>query len=469
MSGQNQEIIILSALSEKSLALASSAKYIPHRNCDTSSCRKNERRIIFSIKNRDSVSSYYLETCKKNHFLLSKRSVVSLVQKYGRKNKMTVILISDDEQDNLLTALQLNSVGWAMSNLNVYAYCSSFESECLFDNINIQNYTNCVHPMKLRRLSPIRNEVYQFFYHNSPFENVQESFGEKWINIVIAGLDQFGTEMLKAILWCCQMEGYFLRVDVFDKNDDAFEVFAMDCPGIVQRGNQPRIGEDYYDLHFHQGIDLHTYRFFKQLNDIPEPSWVFVSAGNDSENIHISQQIRSYYAGRQVEQGIANNHSANAEQSPRIITVVRDDETAKMIAHNVLQNFRGQFYHIDCIGTNSHMYSYENTLMVGLEKEALERHLEYGNEEQFHKFEYFRRSSMASAIHFQYRKALIQEDAELAAIVEHRRWCAYMRSTEGYTYGIIRDDLAKKHPDLTAYDNLSLIAKAKDHALNRSS
>lgn len=50
---------------------------------------------------------------------------------------------------------------------------------------------------------------------------------------------------------------------------------------------------------------------------------------------------------------------------------------------------------------------------------------------------------------------------ELLAEVEHRRWCRE-RSERGWTYGLVRDNNAKVHPDLRPYADLDEATKDKD-------
>ena len=113
-----------------------------------------------------------------------------------------------------------------------------------------------------------------------------------------------------------------------------------------------------------------------------------------------------------------------------------------------------------------------------LEKEALRRHLKWGNEEEFWSYEYNYRSSTASAIHRKARASrgipgaekkeeeLTAEEKKTIGLLEHRRWNAYMRA-EGYVYSgsrnpETRNDLAKTHNDLVPCGMLSKSDMDKD-------
>ena len=106
-----------------------------------------------------------------------------------------------------------------------------------------------------------------------------------------------------------------------------------------------------------------------------------------------------------------------------------------------------------------------------LEQSALRRHLKYGEEEDFWRYEYNYHSSIASAIHLKARidigapgagkqeQELTEEEKQTIALLEHRRWNAYMR-TQGYIYSgsrekSSRNDLGKMHHDLVGFQRLS--------------
>ena len=90
----------------------------------------------------------------------------------------------------------------------------------------------------------------------------------------------------------------------------------------------------------------------------------------------------------------------------------------------------------------------------------------YGENE----YEYYRNSSIATAIHEKYRKNM-NLDEEQASIIEHMRWNAYMR-TEGYIFSgscdkSSRNDRAKMHHNLHKFGLLTDEDIAKDRRIAR--
>ena len=165
-----------------------------------------------------------------------------------------------------------------------------------------------------------------------------------------------------------------------------------------------------------------------------------------------------------------------AGAKPVIRTVIRHHEKSEVIKG--IRNHRGQFYGIEPMGDFETCCSEKVLMGSELEKLALERHLNWGKEEDFWKYEYNYRSSMASAIHFRERvlcgiswagkstEELSDREKDLVEKMEHRRWNAYMRS-EGYSYSgsmdkQTRNDLAKVHCDLVSFEILSEEEKRKD-------
>lgn len=143
-----------------------------------------------------------------------------------------------------------------------------------------------------------------------------------------------------------------------------------------------------------------------------------------------------------------------------------------------ISNFQGTKYDIHFIGGTDQLYSYDCIIRSELEQLALKRHLLWGEEEDFWRYEYNHDSSVASALHKQVKLMChvpgaelpiaerTEEQREMLRVTEHRRWNAYMRSI-GYRYSGSRDkstrnDLAKLHHDLVPYGVLSEADRAKD-------
>ena len=445
---------VFSSLSERSLCLAQS---IEDDGAD----------IYFTNISSDALKTGYLAvTAKESGFILQETDLHAVLSLLEPVERDLIIVLTGEENENIKNAILLSGRYAGNSHVRVFCYSSSPESEYLIDGLNISGHQKHIHPMQLRRVLPVRREIYRTLSSDPPFDHAVTIHGECWINIVIAGLNEYGLEMLRAVLWFCQMEGFFLRADVFDKDKDAEKRFAVLCPGIMERGFLPRMGEDYYDLHFHPGCETGTSDFTDKLRGLPEASQVFIDLGDDGDNIALAIRLRAFYAGLCMDKGIYASHARDAVQTPLIQAVVRDDGRAALVDGNSLKNYKDQYYKICTVGRNSRVYSMKDLIDDPYERTALSLHSGALDPEAFEMHEYYRRSSTASAIHQEFRRKYIK-DEEAMAVTEHRRWCAYMRSTEGYCYGTARDDLAKRHPSLTSYANLSKVEKEKDFRLNK--
>jgi hypothetical protein len=448
----NEELYIISGLNKQSLILAKSIK-----------AKDNDAVIIFTDCKADNVLK---KSALDLNCTVTDGDIQSLpLESQSADKTVHIVLMGATPTQNLNTALLLTEKYRNKINLEIYTFNSSKASECLFDSIYKGDTKNGIKPVKLRRVNTVRNQIYTELLNNSIFDNAVVEYNEKIISVLIVGLGKYGMEMLKAVLWCGQMDGYVLRVTVIDKNKDAESLFYSQCPGIKQRGDQPKSGEDYYELKFYNGIDVNTYEFCECIKEVPDVTFAFVALGDEDRNLETSIKLRSLFSGIAIDYGRVPSHGQDDKQTPRILTVIHSSEKAVLINNNQLSNFKKQYYQIDCIGVDTDLYSCDNVFCTQLEAMSLNIHSNWGSIEDFNNYEYNRRSSMASAIHKKYRDLLMPND-ETKDILEHKRWNAYMRSTEGYTFGYVRDDLSLRHHLLVKYDSLSQVEKNKDKAMN---
>lgn len=445
------DVYAFSALNEKSLLLARSIR----RN-------HPDALILFTNVQKDEDGADEMQrACKGLGALLFEQEITAVnYSLHSGKARLTLLVLGEDENENVLTALKLVQQHQNREKTDLFVLSSGVEGELLLSHAGNER-------LRVRRINEVRSLVYRFLYDEGGrlFEGaIPGQEGKKQINAVIVGLGQYGTEMLKALSWFCQMEGYTVSLHAFDQDPDAEDKFAALCPELMSEAfNAVSIeGESEYTIRIHAGVDVHTHTFAQAYMAIPKATFVFVALGDDRENIVTAADIRML--------------SERCGSKPLIKTLLNNEEERDALA--AAANYRGQPYAIE--GMSGLVAGNFEELMLGseLEKIALERHLKWGKEDEFWNYEYNYRSSMASAIH---SKARIlcgvpgadkpEEDRTLQErdgieVLEHRRWNTYMRS-EGYVYSgssdrASRNDLGKMHHDLIPFDLLSEEDKRKD-------
>lgn len=446
------DLYVFSELNEKSLVLAESIKQRAKRNI-----------IVFTdVFTQEEEAAFELqEKARELKAICFKKDIVDINWNMSHKNrKVYLFTIGDDEAENIEQSVKLASRYAPLKNFQLFIFSSSAESEMLFSSIPGDG-------IRIRRINPTRTLIENILYQRGGeiFRNALDVGGsEKLISAVLLGLGQHGTEMLKALSWLCQMDGYRLEINAFDKDPQALDKFKALCPELMSPDkNGTNIpGEARYKINIHAGVDTNTIQFQQQYQAIPHVTYVFVAMGEDARNIQTAITMRMLSERKGIQ--------------PHIQAIVYAPH--KKAALEKVTDYRGHSYNIDFIGDMRAAYSRDAIVDNQLYHVALERHLKWGSEHDFWAYEFNFHSSIAAAIHLKMRKECNmpwanKTEAELTIPerdqledLEHRRWNAYMRS-EGFIYSgsvdkASRNDLAKMHNDLVPFERLDEEEKRKD-------
>lgn len=388
--------------------------------------------------------------------ILFKDDIMS--QKFNLHSKKTEIMffvMSDNEAENITVSLNIIDKYKDRDNTRLYLLSSSVESALALSSKTVR-----VSKVKVFRINEVRSLIYRTLYERGyellfDENKVVEHNDTKNINAVILGMGNYGTEMLKALAWLCQMDGYKLSICAVDKDENAESKFKALCPDFFAENIR---GDDEYSITIHSGVDVDTYELVQlseTMNDEKSPTFIFISLGSDEENVKVAVDMRRLWKRRGAE--------------PVILTVVYDSAVSKALKDTT--TFNEQEYNIDRIGDIQHEYSESVIINSELETKALDRHREWGDEDSFWRYEYNYNSSVAPIIHFKARNLCgihgsdklinASDTSELTSdeiiklkCLEHRRWNAYMRS-EGYTYSEEKNHIAKTHNNLVPFSELS--------------
>lgn len=451
-----KDIYVFSELNEKSLVLANDIK-INHKNAV----------IVFTDVFKDNEERAYelMADAEKLRAICFQKDILAVnFNRHFSKKAISFFVIGYDEAENLNQSLKLIEKYKMRKYTNLYVFSTSIESELLLS-------FNEKAEIKVRRINEVRSLINRVLYERGEmiFESAQYNLkGSRDISAVIVGMGRHGTEMVKALSWFGQMDGYELEINAFDKDPLAKEKFLALAPELMSDEHNGIFSEDdaCYKINIHSGIDVNTVSFADEISKINHASYVLVALGNDKENIGVAVKLRMYFERMNIH--------------PVIQAIVYNSQ--QKLALTDIQNFKKQKYDIDFIGDIESSYVESVIVDSELEKDALDRHLKWGTEDDFWNYEYHYRSSVASAIHLKARArcmipgagksddVLTSEEKNRLDILEHKRWNAYMRA-EGYIFSgsndeKSRNDLAKMHHDLVPFSELKPKEKEKDRKIS---
>lgn len=439
---------IFSSLDEKSIALAESIR-----------SKHADALIVFTdVFERNEEPSYeMMGRAQRLHAICFKKDVLVLnFDRHSDRAKMFFFAIGDDETENINQSLKLiESYKWRGDQCRLYVFSTRPECELLLNKVDQGD-------MLVRRIDVIQSMFYQNLFDRGPelFRDAKEANGAEAgdgdipISAVIVGMGRHGTEVLKALSWYCQMDGYRLYLDAFDKDESARDRFTALCPELMsdEYNGQDVEGYPRYTIQIHSKIDVTTQTFVDEIMKLRRATYVFVSLGTDEMNIRTAVTLRMLF------------ERMPGKRKPKIETVVYNSDEAELLAGIV--NYKGEPYNINFIGDIQKTYAEDVVMNSRLEQAVLKVHSNwesYVSERQKvvenwkdWKYEYNYRSSCAATIHCVARAAcgiqrpeMSDEEVNKVADLEHRRWTAYMRS-EGYIYSghydpSTRNNLGKVH------------------------
>ncbi len=441
----NWDVYVFSELNDKALSIAKSVKH---------------KKIVFIFadvyNDDDEQTSELIQRAKALNGICFKKDVLDINLNFHNKDKnITFFLIGENESENVEQTLILSSQYENRPNTKVYTFSVDIESELLLSTMGNRN-------LRTYRINEIRSRLNRMLYTDGKklFDNAKEmENGKKLISAVIVGMGGFGTEMTKTLAWFCQMEGYEIEITCIDSNKEVEAIFSAKYPELVDKkfsGDNVPFGESKYKIDF-VNCNVEGADFVSIIKKLKNTTYVMVSLGSDRDNINTAVYLRQLTQ----QMGI----------SPQIQAIVYD--TKKKNALKDIKNYSGMAYDIEFIGDIESTYSEDVIINSELEQVALGRHIKWGDEADFWKYEYNYRSSIASALHKKLKSDLgipgtdkppaerTEEELMLIRVLEHKRWNAYMRS-EGYCYGETRNNLAKLHPCLVPFNDLSLKEQLKD-------
>ena len=277
---------IFSELNESTVALAKSLRKGPlHWNT-----------IIFTdvTDKKEEENMELIEKARSMGAILFRRDLEGLNHGKLLPLKRTFYLISEDEAEKLRHARHIIKK-YDRKRTTLYLFSDSVSTKAFIKSLSPRNVPQTEKrkekKLKIIRINDIRFLVYNELDKNGleMLKNANPVDGKRVISAVIVGLGRYGREMLKALLWYCQLPGYELHVNAFDEDPNAKSHILTFCPGNKLCAE----GDMRYNIEVHT-VRTGTKAFEDALANVvtkERMTYGFVCLGDDEMNLTVATDL----------------------------------------------------------------------------------------------------------------------------------------------------------------------------------
>ena len=212
-----QDTHVFSEMNERSLVLAESI----HKK-DKKAC------LIFTDVKADEedIPEYMINRARKIKAVWYKQDILSVNLSGSNKKKLLALYLIKEEKEteNIVQAMELIERFRERENCKLYVFSTRPECEYLLNKKKGQKIT-------ARRINDAVSLVNRTLF-DSGCEMLYDAATDgipRRISVVLIGLGRHGMEMLKALAWYCQMYGYKLEINAFDKDPNVLNQLSMTC------------------------------------------------------------------------------------------------------------------------------------------------------------------------------------------------------------------------------------------------
>ena len=467
--GRHKNLCVFSELSEKTLAIAQSIRQYSVSG-DTEdgkgffTCSPNEMNgraklcfVFCEVFEQNAERHYELtEGARKLGALCVKQDITEVHAHLRRakcyKNSATRItrffLAGQDEAENVRQAIIIADTEKSaedkkrIRNLAIFTFANGEVNGEVLDSLN--SFGEEKASFFVRRLNPAVMLAYNLLANETNYL-VDNQNPEKDLKVLVAGMGQYGTEIIKMLCWFYQRRRGGISIHVVDREVGIADRMRALYPALTDYTLPQDPTDDMCcSLVFHEGVDLFSGTFSDMVKtDFADIDAAFITLGDDDVNAEAAVHLR-----RQLDRA----HYNDIAKKTKNYIVFSENETTDLVhifavVHNDKRcnNFViGKHYGIRFVGNDSIVYTYGNIYEHNKENAAIsehqsKRHLATNTQavNSYNASEQDRLSSLARTYHddfyhFLYADNLQADDAlEQRRRTENKRWNAYMR-TCGY-------------------------------------
>ena len=387
-----KEAHIFSELNEKSLALARSIL-----EGDKDSIISKDLIVFTDVSKQDGDgSSELIEEAKKMGAVLFTKDLASLKFKSrlsGRR--INFYLISENESEKTAHIEHIIE-SYNYDKTKLFVFSDSTETTLFLGTYAKRGGDGENLKIEVVRINDIRSLIYHKLNDTGIrlFENARAAKdGKRKISAVIFGLGKYGSEMLRALLWYCQLPGYTVHIKAYDERENAKETFLASCPEItLDKEFTSDFGAKYK-------IEVDTFKaescdFTEAVSDA---TYCFICLGNDDRNLSVATRVRCAI------------EKQNPTHTTDVETVIYDSNIKERISYEYGSEEPSRddmrYYKIHIIGDINSFYSEDTVINSSLIKDGFAVHSKWESStgilsrNRFFMNDYNFFSSLASALH----------------------------------------------------------------------